>query len=102
MASIFVRFFDWTLPFGWCGLGEAGSDVQLLQSNACEHAPSDGVRREDVCILQAASLISSSVCSPSFKWLLLLAVGIELRVCEGVASSAWTLRLLWKRDFFRL
>ena len=46
MASIFVRFFDWTLPFGWCGLGEAGSDVQLLQSNACEHAPSDGVRRK--------------------------------------------------------
>ena len=34
MASIFVRFFDWTLPFGWCGLGEAGSDSVTDGSHA--------------------------------------------------------------------
>jgi len=77
-------------------------DAQLLQSMVCEHAPSGGVRREDAVQSAGSSSHFSSESCLSFKYLLLLVVGTGLRICEGVAWSAWTLRLLWKRDFFRL
>ena len=78
------------------------NDAQLLQGLVCDHALSGGVRREDA--VQSAGSIShfSSACSPSFKGLLLLAVGIGLRICKGVACSFSTLRLLWKLGFFSL
>ena len=66
-----------------CSFGRI--DVQLLQSNACEHAPSDGMRREDAVQSAGSSSHMSSESCLSFKWLLLLAVGTELRICEGVA-----------------
>ena len=73
------------------------SDVQLLQSLGCEHAQSSGVRREDaVQSAGSSSHFSSAICL-SFKLLLLLAERIELRICDGLASSSSRLRLLWKR-----
>ena len=83
-----------------CWFGCIGA--QLLQSMVCEHAPSGSVRREDaVQSAGSSSHFSSEICL-SFTWLLLLAGAIVLRICEGVARSVWTLRLLWKRVFFKL
>ena len=78
------------------------NDAQLLQGLVCDHALSGGVRREGA--VQSAGSIShfSSASFPFVKWLLLLAEAIGLRICEGVACSSSTLRLLWKLGFFSL
>ena len=60
-------------------------DAQQLQSMACEHAPSGGVRHEDAVQSAGSSSHFSSEGCLSITWLLLLAVGIVLRICEGVA-----------------
>ena len=64
--------------FGWI-------DAQQLQSMVCEHAPSGGVPREDAVQSAGSSFHFFSESCLSFTWLLLLAVGIMLRICEGVA-----------------
>ena len=60
-------------------------DAQQLQSMVGEHAPSGGVRREDAVQSAGSSFQFSSESCLLFTWLLLLAMGILLRICEGVA-----------------
>ena len=60
-------------------------DAQQVQSMVCELAPSGGVRREDAVQSAGSGSHFFSESCLSFTWLLLLAVGILLRICEGVA-----------------